>query len=461
MRYLLYFIFLLNATLSFECLGQELYSAKGYWMESTKANYLSIKQRLNRGDSLTNNETVYLKDYESYLSNYFERMSEEERQEYLRMKNQWNSELGIAEISSGNKNNTINDDDFEWRNRDRFVNTLYGAYYGNSLVLVAGIDGAGAAGIPLITAGLWLLGPAMNPKKYEDITRNTIRANNSGKFLGLGYGAALGLALGGESDETGKLALGISSLGSIALGEAAFQIQKKKNIPIGQIGLMSHYGVMIPLVSASLLAAGQVENANLYGLALLGGGVAGLAIGNKVSKKYEYSQGDVAAITSLTAISAGIGFTFVTEALSSSGDPTALILIPATTTILGTVIGQKTVKGVHLTAKQGGTLQLSTAGAALVGLGIAAVAGTDSPGVIIGVPSVLALITHRIVFHNFKMKNLEANIGGNGKRKHDYKFAVTVSPENYLLNKKIPVQNYSPQTYSQLQNSLVKLRFTF
>jgi len=461
MRYLISFIFLLQSMLPWECVGQDLYSAKGYWLESTQANYLSIKQRHTRGDSLTNNETVYLKDYEVYLSNYFERMSEEERQEYLRMKNQWNSELGIAAISSGNKNSAINDDDFEWRNRDRFVNILYGSYYGTSLVIIGEIEGAGAAGIPLITAGLWLLGPAMNPKKYEDITRNTIRANNAGKFLGLGYGAALGLALGGESDETGKLALGLSSLGSIALGEAAFQIQKKRNIPIGQIGLMSHYGVIIPLVSASLLAAGHVENANLYGLALLGGGVAGLVIGNKVAKKYEYSQGDVAAISSLTAISAGIGFTFVTEALSNSGDPTALILIPATTSILGTVIGQKTVKGVHLTSKQGGTLQLATAGAALVGLGIAAVAGSDLAGVIIGVPSVLALITHRIVFHNFKMKNLEANIGGHGKRKHDYKFAVNVSPENYLMNKRIPSQYYSPQTYSQVQNSLIKLRFTF
>lgn len=301
----------------------------------------------------------------------------------------------------------------------------------------------------------------MNPKKYEDITRNTIRANNAGKLLGLGYGAALGLALGGESDETGKLALGLSSLGSIALGEAAFQIQKKRNIPIGQIGLMSHYGVMIPLVGVSLLAAGHVENANLYGLTLLGGGVAGLAIGNKVSKKYEYSQGDVAAITTLTAISAGIGFTFVTEALGNSGDPTALILIPATTSILGSVIGQKTVKGVHLTSKQGGTLQLSTAGAALVGLGIAAVAGTDSPGVIIGIPSVLALITHQLLFHNFKMQNLGMSLKGSDRRKNVYGFSFNVNPENYLLNKKIPSHNHSSGSYFRSQSSLVNVRFTF
>ena len=461
MRYLITFLVISQMILSWECIGQELYSAKGYWLESTQANYLSIKQRHTRGDSLTSNETLYLKDYESYLSNYFERMPEEERQEYLRMKNQWNSELKIADLSAGNKKSTVNDEDFEWRNRDRAVNALYGAYYGTSLVVLTGIDGAGAVGVPLITAGLCLLGPAMNPKKYEGITRNAIRANNTGKFLGLGYGAALGLALGGESDETGNLAFGLSTLGSISMGEAAFQLQKKRNIRIGQIGLMGHYGLIIPLVSASLLAAGQVDNANLYGLALLGGGVAGLAIGNKVSKKYEYSQGDVDAISSLTAISAGIGFTFVTQALSSSNEPTPLILIPALTTILGSVVGQKTVKGVHLTDKQGSTIQLSTAGAALVGFGIAAIAGEDSPGIIIGIPSVLALMMHRIMFHNFKSKNLGADIRSRLTRKHDYKFAVNLSPENYLMNKSIKAENYTPQSYTQLQNSMVKLRFTF
>ncbi len=461
MRYLVCFILLFHTMLSWECTGQDLYSAKGYWLESTQANYLSIKQRLNRGDSLTNNEILYLTDYESYLSNYFERMSEDQRQEYLNNKNQWNSELRIADLSPKNKNINISEDNFEWRTRDRFVNALYGAYYGTSLVIITGIDGAGAAGLPLITAGLSLLGPAINPKKYEGITRNTIRANNTGKFLGLGYGAALGLALGGENNETGNLALGLSSLGSIAMGEAAFQMQKKGNLPIGKIGLMGHYGLIIPLVSASILAAGQVENANLYGLVLLGGGVAGLAMGNKVSKKYEYSQGDVDAISSLTAISAGIGFTFVTEALTSSNDPTPLILVPALTSILGTVLGQKTVKGVHLTDKQGSTIQLSTAGAALIGFGLAAIVGADSPGVIIGIPSVLAFFTHRIMFHNFKSKNLGADIRSSLKRKHDYKFAVNLSPENYLVTKKNPSQNYAPQSYTQLQNSMVKLKFTF
>jgi hypothetical protein len=461
MRQLASLLFLLHLLFSFASSGQELYSAKGYWVEATKANYLTIKQRLNRGDSISTNETAYLKDYESYLSTYFERMSEDDRREYFRMKDQWNRELGVAELSPALNKNTLTNDDFEWRNRDRLVNTLYGAYYGTSFVVLAEINGAAAAGIPLIAGGLWLLGPAINPKKYEGISRNTIRANNTGKLLGLGYGAALGLALGGESNETSKWALGLSSAGSIALGEAAFQLQKKRNTPRGQIEMMRHYGILAPLVGASLLAAGHVDNPNLYGLALLGGGVTGLIMGSKVSKKYDYSQGDVDAVSSLTVIMAGLGFTFVAEALDQSNDPNALILIPAATAILGTMVSQKAVRGIHLTNKQGSTLQLSTAGAALIGFGIAALAEADSPGVIIGVPCVLALITHQILFHNFKMQNLGMNHKASEKRKNAYGFSLNVKPENYLLNKNIPVWIHSSESYFQSQNPLVNIRFTF
>lgn len=72
-----------------------------------------------------------------------------------------------------------------------------------------------------------MLGPAMNPKKYEGITRSTVRASNTGKILGLANGAFLGLAIAGSSSEVEKLILGLSSLGSIALGEVGFQLQKK------------------------------------------------------------------------------------------------------------------------------------------------------------------------------------------------------------------------------------------
>ncbi len=450
---------LLLVILCFEARSQDLYSARGYWEESTKPNYLSIKQRLDRGDSLTNNEATYLKDYEIYLKSYYEKMSEEARKQFEQFKEQWNKELIVAKAPSSENVNSV--ENFEWRNRDRIINVLYGAYYGGSIVALLEIDGPAAGGVPLIMGGLWLLGPAINPRKYESITRNTVRANNTGKLLGLGYGAALGLTVAGQSEDSYKAILALSSVGSIALGEVAFHLQKQNNTPRGQIELMRHYGILAPLVGASLLAAGRVENPNLYGLALLGGGVTGLIIGKNVSKKYEYSQGDADAISSLAIISAGLGFTAVADALENSEDPNALVLIPAVTSIIGSVIGQRAVKGVHLTNKQGSTIQLSTAGAALIGFGIVAITQSESPGVIIGVPSVMALITHQALFHNFKMKNLELSLKRSDVKKHDYKFSFNVTPENYLINKKIPAQRYSPQTYSSMQNSLFNLKFTF
>lgn len=451
------FLIICCMTFGLKCYSQELYSARGYWEESIKPNYQSIKQRQNNGDSLNVNQAAYIKDYETYLATYFQRLTEEEKQKFEVMKDQWNHELVVKVVPPGDNNS------FEWRTRDRFITAAYGTYYGISLVALAGIDDNVGAGVPLLIGGLMLLGPAMNPKKYEGITQNTIRANNTGRLLGLGYGAALGLAIGGADSKSYKLELALSSIGSMALGEVAFQQQKKKNISRGQIEIMRHYGILFPLIGVSLISAAQFDSPNIAGLALLGGGVTGLLVGNKVSKKYDYSQGDVNAINSFAIISAGLGITLVAESLDNNSDNNALILIPAATSIIGTVISQRAVKGVHLSTKQGSTISLSTAGAILVGFGVAAVTGTESAVVVIGVPTLCALVTHKLLFNKFKMQNLEMNFKGSEKRKHDYKFSFNVSPENYLLNKKIPVQGYPspPQLFSRSQSSLFNIRFTF
>ncbi len=445
---------------SFEAYSQELYSARGYWEESSKPNYLSIKQRLTRGDSLTTNEITYLKDYETYLANYFQRMPETEKQEYEKRKDQWNKELIAAEPSSIVSKKPSDNISFAWRGRDRFVNATYGIYYGASLAIALDVRGAATAGIPLITGGLWLLGPAINPKKFEGISRNSIRAANTGRMIGLGYGASLGLAFGGGADQGYKWVLGLSSIGSIAMGEAAFQLQKQHNTSIGQIELMRHYGLLFPLVGASLMAAGQVDSPNLYGVALLGGGVTGLLLGKSVSKKYDYTQGDVDALSTLSVISTGVGFTIVAGALGNKDEPSALILIPAATSVIGTVLGQRSVKGIHLTDKQGSTIGLSTAGAALIGFGIVTMAQSKSPTVIIGVPSALALVTHQILFKKFKIENLEMNLKSDLK-KRDYKLSLHLTPENYLLAKKYPPNYNLAPSFSRAQNTLFNLKLTF
>jgi hypothetical protein len=433
--------------------AQDLYSAKGYWTEINKDNYQKILQKKRAGDTLTENETAFVTDYEIYLQNYFQRMSEDEKLKFNQMREQWDQQLTTKAQPS-------DEYDFELRPRDRLTNGIYGAYYGASIAAIGEFSETAAIGVPLIMAGLWQLGPVMNPKKYEGITRGTIRAGNTGKFLGLGYGLAMGLAVGGDSDNTGKLALALSTVGSISLGEAAFQIQKKKQVSEGHIEIMRHYGVLGPAVTILGVAATNTDNLNLVGASLVAAGVTGLIIGNSVAKKYDYTVGDADVISSLTWISTGLGFTAAVEAIQDE-ENLGLLLIPAGTAIAGTLVGQRSVKGVYLTKKQGSTINLSSGGAALIGLGISALLGTESPAVLIGVPSALALIMHQSLFHSYKMKNMASNIklGRDGKRL--MQFSMRVTPEGYFANKKMSDRIYVTNYFPKLAEPIVKLKLAF
>jgi hypothetical protein len=369
------------------------------------------------------------------------------------MKDQWDREVAVAPETKP--------EEFEWRGRDRVVNALYGVWYGASLAVITDMDGAAAAGIPLITGGAWLLGPVINPKKYEGINFSTVRAGNTGKFLGLIYGASLGAVIGGGSSESDKWVIGGSTVGSIALGEIAFQLQKKKNLTDGHIEMFRHYGVLGPWVGFSAITAlGGEDNPNIVGASLLAGGTVGLMIGNSAAKKYDYTRGDVDAITSLTWISTGVGLTVVARYLEE-GESEGLILIPAAGSIVGTFLGQKAVRGARFTKKQGSALNLATAGAALVGIGIVAVAEAESPAVVIGVPTGLALLTHEIVFRSYKRSNLQKTLEGRTGRRRNYHFSMKFTPENYFFNQQIPVRRYSPEAYTQLINPMFKFKLSF
>ena len=173
-----------------EAFAQEkLYTARGFWEETTQSNYRSIKLKMDRGDSLTGKERNYVNDYETFLIAYFQRLSDEDKQTYQRMKSQWDSQPVASGQSSGEG------EEYDLRGRDRLSNGLYGLYYGLSIVAIAEASGAAAGGIPLITTGLWTMGPALNQAKYKGITRSTVLAGNAGKALGLLNGIALGLAV--------------------------------------------------------------------------------------------------------------------------------------------------------------------------------------------------------------------------------------------------------------------------
>lgn len=411
----------------FSSFAQEFYTAKGYWNELRQETYQEILNKRSKGDIITIDESVYLDDYEAFLATYFNRLSDEEKVEFARMQEQWKNEA--------ERPTQANQLDFTLRARDRLVNGIYGAYYGASIVAIAELEDEGLAiGLPLIMAGVWQLGPVINRKKYEDISIATIRAGNTGKLLGAGYGAALGLAISGGSYDTDKWVLGLSSISSIALGEIAFQTQKKKQISLGHVEIVRTYGFLGPIVTGLTALSIDVNNPHLFGGAVVAGGIGGLLIGNSVAHKYDYTPGDADAISSLLLISGGLGGT-ISAALIESEANTGLLIIPAATAVAGTVFGQKSVQGVHLTKRQGSTISLSSGGAALIGLGVVALTETDQVAWYIGVPSVFALIMHQSLFHSFKKKNFETQYDLGKAEKGRMQFSMKISPENYLAHK--------------------------
>jgi hypothetical protein len=438
-KVLVLLLFILS--LQVDCFSQNHYTARAYWQESTKQAYLTIKDKKEKGTTLSADETAYVQDYESYLLSYYNRLSEEEKQRYQSMKAQWDQELASPLITPQAPQQQIEQVEFEWRGRDRAVNAMYGIYYGIALSSILELEDAAAAGLPFITGGLWMLGPAFNSKKYEGITESTIRAANTGKLLGLINGLSLALAIGGDSDETGKLALGLSTIGSITLGEIAFQTQKKKNTSDGTIEIVRHYGIMGPLVGGSILATTDTEDSHLIGLGLLAGGVGGILVGKKAASKYDYSRGDVDALSSLGVISSGLGFAIIANALENNSEVAGAIwLIPASASVAGTLIGQRMVKNVHLTKKQGSTINLSSAGGALFGLGTMLIINSESPTAWIAVPSITSLIAHQMVFSRYKRDNLLKNMQGKNFRGKRFDFSMKLMPENYLINKNTPLK---------------------
>jgi hypothetical protein len=431
-------------------LAQELYTAKGYWTELNKESYTALLDRQNSGDTLTTYEKYYLEDYESYLKSYYDRMTDEEKARFAAMKLQW--DLEASSLLDGDAT------DFDLRTRDRLVNGIYGFYYGLSLSIIISPDEAGASiGLPLVTAGLWQLGPVINRKKYENITPATIRAGNTGKLLGLGYGISAGLAVAGDDTNSGSWIFGLSTVGSIALGEFAFQRQKRYNLTEGYVEIVRIYGFLGPAVTG-LTAASFSPNSRAIGASLLLGGAGGLLIGDYVARQYDIHPGDADVISSFFWISGGLGFAFAGSAFDGiSGSGT--LMIPAASFVAGTLYAQKSVRGINFTKKQGSTIKLASGGAALIGLGFAAMFQADQPFLIIGLPSAFALVTHQLLVNSYKKRILENRFNIGRKQTGRAQFSMQVSPENYLLNRSLSEATVAKNP--SLSYPIVRLKLKF
>jgi len=347
--------------------------------------------------------------------------------------------------------NSFGQDDILFR-RHILSSGLNGLYYGVALDVILELDGAAAAGVPVITAGTSMLVPLLtNPEKKIDYDALVLRGH--GKTIGWAHGFALSTLIGGEDawegEESGnyKLTVGLGALSSIGLGILGNSLAKNNDWSEGRVELYRHYGWMAPF--AGLCLAGSfADDARLFGAADLLFGSIGYLIADKVNSWNEFTRGDIRSTQVLTTLNTGLGFGILADYFDNQdsnldSDPEfsrSIWLVPAIGAISGTLIGHLWLKDTELTPQQGMWTAYAATGGAVIGLGIALMTESDAPTPYYLIPYATGLGAWAYVDERFRKTN---NSTGLQPEKNRSNFNVSFMPQNLFLNNKIQNKNLS------------------
>ncbi len=431
---LLSFIIILLHTTCCRSVAQEaggIYTAHAYWLEEQNQVYQNILLKKKKEETLNPGEEQYYNDYHEYLKNYFSRLTMEEKERYFEFKSQWDDEKSEKTEEDDTDVTEITRAGIKPGRKFLLSNGLYGVGYGLVLDYVFDIEAPLAAAVPILGAGVGLLIPLANTKRYEGINFGTVLLARHGKFIGVLHGAALGLVLSGDPDEndnSGKIIAGSAMLGSITLGETGFQLGKKNNWSEGRISTYRYYSLIGPGLSFAGLIASNVDNARAYGGAtLLAGGLSYL-YADLIYKKYHFSRGDILAASSFGILSTAFGFGLVD--VSDRWE----ILVPAATLIGGTLANHALLRNTQLTSKEGWNVNYVTGAVSLIGFGIATLIDPDEHYAYFLLPSSMGMLGW--IAMTSRMKN-NSSVNSRDKREKWTKANLNLTPHNYFVNKQI------------------------
>jgi hypothetical protein len=420
----IFFLFLLFSIAS----GQQ-YTAKGYWMMEHDSTYMNLTNRQTAGEVLSEYDQKNLEEFKTRLAIYFTSMSDEEKSSYYKNRSLWSKTPGAVfrdeeQIFAGERSTFT-----------KYVaaSSAYGFMYGLAGVYILGIENEVAIGLPLISGGISAILPLVTIKD-KVVTTNSLLLSLHGKAIGAFQGAMLGLAItGNKGIETdwGKLIAGLATASSITLGHVGFAMGKNSNWTPGRITFYTHYGWIIPLESMAVIGAFGVEDARIYGLASLAGGAGGYLLAKGVVDRNNYTRGDVFSIQTFTWLNGLLGFGI----LSEFEDPgTGTILIPAATTLAGTLAGQFWMKNAKLSSQQGRNIILGTAAGSTIGIGISAMIANDEFSTInYVVPYLSGLISYSIIAESYKRRN---NVPSFSNDKATG-WKLNIAPQNIIINKRL------------------------
>jgi hypothetical protein len=428
-------IFILIGTFLLSCSQLMAQEKKGYeyWkMEHDPVYNILLKKQI-AGDSLSVVEKSDLANYKSKLNTYFEGLSDDEKAIYFKNRAKWTGQPSIDEKVPFTLEPDVYSGERSKYSQYLISSGIFGFFYGASFNVFFDIYGGGASAIPLLAAGASTLIPVLSLKD-KNVTYNSLALNFHGKTVGALQGAALGFLITGDNIDEGKLILALSTASSIALGRVGYNLGKNKPWTQGQAALYSHYGFIMPLEGLALMAAFEVDDPRLYGLSSLAFGAGGYYIADRVGKSYDFTRGDITAVTTFTSMNAILGFSIISDMAVRNETGPVTLLVPAIGAIGGTLLGQEWVKGAHLTNQQGRNVALATTGGAVIGLGLTAVFSPETGTPYYIVSYITGMTTYAILMNKYKTNfSKTALIDHDKKSKWNFGFM----PQNILVNRKI------------------------
>ncbi|MCE5345635.1 MAG: hypothetical protein LLG13_04995 [Bacteroidales bacterium] len=321
-----------------------------------------------------------------------------------------------------------------------------GLLYGGAIDVIGEVDGAAAAGIPIITAGVSVLLPLIT-NASRTITPNQLMLSSHGKTLGWVHGFAISTLILGEdawNDDNGngyyKLTTGLGALSSIGLGMLGSSLGKNKNWSEGRTAMYRHYGWLMPFTGFSIAAAFS-DDARVFGGSILLFGAGGYLIADAVNNIHEYTRGEVRATRVLTVLNGGLGYGILSDIQSGDEFNRTDWLIPAAGVLSGTLAGHLWLKNTNLTSQQGLMTAYASTGGAILGLGVAMLIDSEELTPWYLIPYATAMSAYAFTVEHFKKVNLNMGyLPGKDDKKSNWDIAIM--PQNLFINSKIQNTNY-------------------
>lgn len=456
------FTLLILLGLAFNGISQEiqsLFKAKSFTEAYFNPVYQELKKRKDNNIALSKNEKKWLEAYQQYLDNYFSLLNNNQQNifheqrsgiAYSKTDSTGTEPAPLTNITDKN-NDLIPERDNELLLGHIAFSGVSGVVYGIQFNYLFNNDGSNRIGVPLFISGTSMLATIFMPQ-YNNINTNSLWLRLHGKTMGGIYGYFLaGTAFGDDIFETWDdnsweqgpnrnkkpLAVASSLIGSIALGHLGMKYGKTKPWTDGRIATYQYYSYAMPTFACGILFSFS-ENAEFqaYSSLITAGVPLGYIAGHQIANRFEYTRGDINAITNNSAIGAAFGASllFYTEPESR-----AALLVPLGTALAGSAFGHYTFKNFHISRTEARRLNYATIGGGLIGLGIAIMAEPDSEGTYLLLPTLFGSAGYASLLSYYKK---QPRFSGKKPKKNNFSFSL--HPESLIINKQLPSHMQAP-----------------